>query len=191
MNTFINIKKDFSADTNFWELNPHLIYVDPFSDLYHKDKSKNHEQSSKDMWCILWMSDPDEDTNKYYRIPIVDGQRLKICKNFNPSFNAEDTLIVACKEAYPEVCLTTIERALKAEKEAIDKRAIFLQSAEYNYETMTMLDNAFSKTSKILEQYAKIYEAFVESKKKKIEILGQREQTSREKGRISRTKVNE
>lgn len=182
MNTFINTKKDFSPTTNFWELNPHLMFVKPFSDLYNADKTKNHEQSSKDMWCILWMSDPDEDTNKYYRLP--EDQRFETCKNFNKSFDKDDELTAQCLEAYPEVCLSTIERALRAEREAIAKRALFLQSAVYSYDTMTMLDNAFSKTSKILEQYGKIYEQFVQSKKKSVMILGQREQTAREKKRL-------
>lgn len=179
MNTFVSIRAEYSPTLNFWELNPHMIYVSPFNHLYDRDKSKDRVESSKHMWCIVWMSDPDEDTNKYYRLPTAD--RIDTCKRFNPLFDLEDDLIQTCITAYPDVCLTTIERALKAEKEFLDKRGMFLRNAEYGYDTMTMLDNAASKTSKILEQYDKVYQQFVESKRKSVQVHGGRQLTGREK----------
>jgi len=38
MSSFSSIIKSQSG--NFWELNPHVIYVEPFRDLYDEDKSK-------------------------------------------------------------------------------------------------------------------------------------------------------
>ena len=70
---------------NFWEVNPQLVYIPPFSELYNKDKSKNKEKSSKNMWCIFFMSDPDEDKNKFYRIP--EKERLEISQSFNRNAN--------------------------------------------------------------------------------------------------------
>jgi len=84
MNNFINIKKSTDPTINFWGLNPHLIYMRPYSILYNMDESKNKEDSSKTMYCIVWIIDPDEDTNKYYRLP--EEERIEICKNLQPNF---------------------------------------------------------------------------------------------------------
>jgi hypothetical protein len=182
MNSFINIQKEFKPTENFWDLNPHLIYIKPFSLLYNRDKSKNKTDSSKDMWCILWLSDPDEDVNKYYRLPMED--RLDVCKEFNPTFSEEEDVVATCIQEYEEKCLTTIERAYKQEKEKLVKRAEFLRKAEYNFDTMKGLDDAYSKSKKIWDDYARIEKDFFENKNKTTRIFGGRKQTLRERGQI-------
>lgn len=182
MNSFINIVKEFSPTANFWELNPHLIYVKPFSNLYNNDESPDKNNSSKDMWCILWLSDPDEDTNKYYRLPYED--RIDVCKEFNPSFNSDDELVRECISSYQYVCLTSIERVLKEEKEALVKRAEFLRSVEYNFDTMKALDEARAKSFQLWKNYEKAEKDFLSSKKSDLRIFGNRKMTLREKGQI-------
>ena len=173
MNSFINIKKDFDPSLDFWDLNPHLTYTLPFSKVY---------PNSKFMWCVLWMNDPDEESNKFYRLPYED--RLDACKSFYEDFNSEDELFIECSEAYNTVCLTSIERALKQEKEALVKRAEFLRNTEYNLDTMTALDNAFSKTYNILKNYDKIEKEFLKQKEQDIRIYGNRRQTLRERKQL-------
>ncbi len=185
MNSFITIKKDTNPDLNFWELNPHLIYVKPFSQLYKSDKSKGKVESSKTMWCIVWMTDPDEDVNRYYRLQ--EDLRMDTCKEFHPKFNDNDPLTKECWDAYPVVCLTTIERVLKEEKEFLIKRSEFLRSQEYNFDTMKALDEARSKSKKLMEDYEITEKKFVEAKQKDVRIHGNRQQTAREKGRIKPT----
>lgn len=180
--SFINLKIDTNPNLNFWELNPHLIYVYPYSKLYEEDKSKTKNESSKTMWCITWMSHPDEDVNRYYRLNETD--RLNTCLKFHPSFDMNNEIIKECYDVFPEHCLSTIEKALKGEKEFLIKRGEFLRNAEYNYDTMTALDNAVSKTSKIIEQFDSIYQKFIESKKKTVTLIGGRQQTAREKNQI-------
>ncbi len=182
MNSFINVKKDFNPKENFWDLNPHLIYVKPFSIPYNEDRSSNKEESSKDMWCILWMSDPDEDVNKYYRLPY--NERLDVCKEFNKEFNEEKEIIKDCINAYPEKCLSTIERAYKMEKDQLAKRAEFLAEADYNFETMKSLDHAKGITYKIYKDFERIEKEYFASKKSENRILGGRRASPREKGII-------
>lgn len=182
MNTFINIKKDFSPNENFWDLNPHLIYVKPFSTLYNLDDSKDKIKSSKDAWCILWMSDPDEDTNKYYRLPYQD--RLEVCQEYNPEFDDSKDIIKTCLEAYPEICLTAIERAYKLEKDQLVKRANFLAEAEYNFETMKSLEYAKGNTYKIYKDFERIEKEYFASKKTENRIFGGRKASPRERGMI-------
>ena len=148
---------------NFWEANPQLVYMPPFSYLYSSDKSKDKAKSSKDMWCIFFMSDPDEDKNKFYRIP--EKERLDMLQEvYNPEFDVENELVQECILKYPSLCLTAVERALKDEKDALSKRAKFLASATYDFDTMKDLDNAYSKTSKIYENFEAIEERFLKQK---------------------------
>lgn len=185
MNSFINIKKEFSPSENFWDLNPHLIYVKPFSLLYNRDSSKNKEESSKDMWCILWMSEPDEDVNKYYRLPTPD--RLEICLEYNSGFNIEDPEIIDCIAAYPEICLTAVERAYKMEKDQLVRRAEFLSGVEYTLDALRDLDYAKGMTYKIYKDFDRIEQEYFASKKSETRIYGGRKQSPREKGLIQPT----
>jgi hypothetical protein len=182
MNSFINIKKTFDPTINYWELNPHLIYMKPYSTLYNEDKSKDKTESSKTMWCITWLIDPDEDTNKYFRLP--EDQRLEICKEFHSSFDYENELIQEIMVSYPEDCLTIIERSLRDTKEFIRKRDKFIKTQDYNLSTMKELDDAAAKTIKIFQDYEKIEKQFLEYKSKGVRIKGGRNQTIRESGRI-------
>lgn len=182
MNTFINIKKEFKPDQNFWELNPHLRFVKPFSELYSNDTSKNKVDSSKTMWCIFYLSEPDENINLYYRLEYNDI--LDVCHNFNPKFDEANELIKECINAYPEVCLTVIERTLKITKDLFKKRNTFLKEAPYDFETMTQIDNAIAKTPKMEEEFDKIVQKYNEAKNVEIQVLGQRKLTAREKKTI-------
>jgi hypothetical protein len=182
MNTFINIKKDLKPDVNFWDLNPHLRFVNPFSFLYNQDSSKNKDTSSKHMWCIFFLSEPDENINLYYRLSY--DELIKVCENFNPDFNIEDELILQCVQEYPEICLTVIERLLKTTKDLFKKRNSFLKEAEYNFETMTAIDNAIAKTPKMEEDFDKIVQKYIEDKNKEVQLYGGRKLTAREKKTI-------
>lgn len=189
MNTFINIKRDLDPNQNFWKLNPHLIYMKPFSELYAIDKSKEKVESSKNMWCILWLSDPDEDTNKYYRLP--EDEIEIVCKTFNPKFDRTDELVQECMDTYPEVCLTTVERTLKTTLDLLKRRDKFLKTIEYDLNTMAAIDTAIAKSPKMLEDYDKMYQQFVASKHKGVQLHGGRQQTAREKNQIRPDLSNE
>ena len=105
--SFTNIRKDFDPKQNFWDINPQLTMYKPFSKLYKRDKSKNKEQSSKEMWTIMFLSDPDDMVNKFARIPY--NERLEMLKEeYYPEFDEEDEDIAECLEKYPMECLTAV-----------------------------------------------------------------------------------
>ncbi len=180
MSSFSSIIKSQSG--NFWELNPHVIYVEPFRDLYDEDKSKNKEQSSKDMWCILWMTDPDEEVNKYYRIP--KDERLNICKNFNPAFDPDHPLIQDCLKQYPHLCLTADELAYKLQKDQIIEISTFLSSQEITLETAKDIIDLKSKMPKIYQDFEKVSKMF-EKNKSEQRVFGGRKLTARERGDLT------
>lgn len=181
---FVNIDKNFSEKQNFWDLNPHIIYVAPFADLYTRDKSKNKEQSSKDMWCILWLTDPDEEINKYYRIP--KDERLEICKTFNPNFDPTDIDIEDCLNRYPHLCLSADELAYKDQKDQLIEIRNFLSKQEITLDNVEQVIKLKAMLPKIYADFEKIEKQFVKTKSEN-RIHGGRKQTVRERGGIMPT----
>ena len=178
---FTNIKKEFSQNQNFWDLNPHMIYVAPFADLYTRDKSKDKEQSSKDMWCIFWLSDPDEEINKYYRLP--KDQLLDTCKSFNPNFDPTDPDIEDCLNRYPYLCLSADELAYKQQKDQLIEISRFLATQEISFDNIETLIKLKSQLPKIYQDFDKVEKNFVKVKQQS-RVHGGRTLNQREKGNI-------
>lgn len=176
------IKKDFSPDTNFWDLNPHLIYIEPFNDLYNSDLTEDKFPSSKHMWCIFWLSDPDEEINKYLRTP--EAERLDILKRFNPEFDEEHPIIKECLAKYPYLCLSADELAYKKQKDQLIKIAEFLDNYELNLSTVKELIDLKGKMPKLYTDYERLEKMF-QKNKAETRVHGGRRQTARELGRLT------
>jgi len=180
MTNFTNINKNSSG--NFWDLNPHIIYIEPFHAMYSFDKSKGKEQSSRDMWCVLWLTDPDEEVNKYYRITDKE-EKLEICKNFNPAFDENHPLILEALEKYPHLCLNADELAYKLQKDQLIEISQFLSSQTIDMANIAEIINLKSKMPKIYQDFEKIDKLFQKNKSES-KVWGGRKQTAREKGLI-------
>jgi len=195
MSTLTNIKKDFSPDKNWWELNPQMIIMSPFSKLYDRDKSKGKIKSSKTMWCVFFMSEPDEDINKFYRMPHEQRQQM-LKDTYNEHFDWKERLTEECLDIYPHICLSAVEMSLKEEIDSMVIRAKFItresqdltldKTEIVNGKAFTVRGNALqienirSKTPKLLENYEKIKEKFL-TQKAAAKVKGQRRQTKAEK----------
>lgn len=181
MTGFININKSLSGNENFWHLNSHMIYVEPFSDLYNQDKSKNKEESSKVMWCITWMEDPDEEVNKYYRIP--KDERLLICQKYHKDYDPEHPLIKECLEKYPHLCLDADQLAYKLQKDQLIEISQFLSRQEITLDTVKDIIDLKARMPKIYQDFDKVSKLF-EKNKADQRIFGGRKQTARERNLI-------
>ena len=182
MSSFVNVVSDFSTKANFWELNPQLILMQPFHKLYQLDGGA--EQSSKFMWAVYFICDPDESVNKFFKFGKEGVQEMleeTYFKEESPDWN--NTIYEECLEAYPEMCLTTIQRAFMMKKRALMKRAKYLNEADYNASSMKDLDSAHSKTAKIIEEYDKIEEKFF-AELNKARVKGGREESKSERNEI-------
>jgi len=180
MSKLVVVNKHFTKDSNFWNLNPQLTFMKPFSELYERDKTKDKSRSSTEMWFIFFMTDSDEDENKFYRIPEKERKEM-LLESFLISANEEDELIKRCIEIYPVLCLDSIERTLKEQKDYLVKRSKAITEMDYNFETMKNIDYALGQSLKINTEYAKIEELFQKDKKTSI-IRGGRKMTLSEKG---------
>lgn len=178
---FVNITKTMNGEENFWQLNPHMIYVAPFADLYTRDKTKDKKESSKHMWCVVWMTDPDEEINKYYRIP--KEERLSVCKNYNPSFDPSDPDIEDCLNRYPFLCMSADELAYKEQKDQLIELSSFLRQQPIDLTTVKELIDLKAKMPKIYQDFEKVEKAFIKSKTE-TRVFGQRHLNARERGEI-------
>lgn len=178
MNGFLNINRSHSGDENFWDLNPHVIYVEPFSDLFNNDKSLNKSDSSKTMWCVFWMEDPDEEYNKFYRIP--KNERVDVCKKYYPDFDPDHPLIQECQEKYKHLCLDADQLAYKFQKDQLIQISEFLSKLEISFDNIGEIINLKAKLPKIYQDFDKISKLF-EKNKSEQRIFGGRRQTARER----------
>ena len=179
MNRLIKINKSYDFDKTFWELNPSMIYMKPFSTLYNDDETKDKQISSKQMWYVVFMEDPDEEENKFYRIPEKDRSEM-LKETMLDGINVETDLINECRFQYPSLCLDSIERTLKEQKEHLLRRSKSLTELPYTLDTMKDIDNAYSRNLKIYEDFKRIETLFNQSKKEQT-ARGGRQLTMSEK----------
>jgi len=192
-----------SIHDNFWELNPQLPYILPFRELYERDKTANHQTSSKEMWCIAFHEDPRYD-NKLYRMPL-DNRREAILFYY-PQFDFEDPIIKNCISSYDAHCITPAARAFKEEEISLIKRADFIKTAPYTFDEVSKdkngnpiytrmgtpiitkgtakdLDSMRGNTLKIYKQYEEVKKIF-DDEQGDTRVLGGRRQTIRERGEL-------
>lgn len=182
---FVNITKSMNGDDNFWELNPHVIYVAPFADLYTRDKTKDKIESSKHMWCVVWMVDPDEEVNKYYRLP--KDQLIDTLLSYNKLFDPTDPDIEDCITSYPHLCMSADELAYKDQKDQLMEIRDFLTSQTITIdtplETVEKIIKLKGLLSKVYQEFEKIEKSFIKTKTA-TRVFGQRSLNARERGDI-------
>lgn len=191
----------YYEDANFWKLNPQLPFIKPFNELYKADDSINKDLSSKTMWCITFMCNPDEDENKFFRIPYQQRYEM-LRETYFELFDLEDEIIKKCMDEFPLACLTAPQRALKDEKEVLTKRAEFLKAQAYTLDTYELvpgaggrmnrvtlpgtakqLDTMHKATKTIMDNF-KIIESEFFAEKSKSQLKGNRQESKSEKGEI-------
>ena len=185
---FTNITKSTDPKSDFWKLNPQLQYITPFNKL--KDKFK--KDSSQYMWAIFFMSEPDEDINKFFRHDLEKRR-----ENINNLYQIkwDDPLFQECLEAYPFECMDSVQRALKDEKDSLRGRARLIANTEYTLDktdengkkiigTATQLDRMRKDTAKIYESLEQALLKFSKQKEDEIRVHGGRKQSASEKGQL-------
>jgi hypothetical protein len=186
---FTNITKKTKPEENFWELNPQIQYLTPFNKL--KDEFKD---SSQHMWAIFFMSDPDEDINKFYRYDLE--KRKEQINNFYSKIKWEDPLFIECLESYPFECLNSIQRSLKDELDSLKDRTRLIRHTKLTLDytdpdtgrtikgTTAQIDTMRAKSEKIYEQLEKAQNKFFKQKDEEIRVRGGRAESFSEKGLV-------
>lgn len=174
---FVTVPKPFDPNINFWELNPLIKNVSPFSAVFKTDNGGN--RSSDTMWSVVFMCDPDEDTNIFFRYS--EAERKKHIQDMFPNASLDTQLFEECVQAYPFECMDSIQRSLYDLKNSLRARARFLYSSEYTLETGKDLDIMHKNTKTLYADLQKVIEEFSASKEVDVRIKGGRKESLGEK----------
>jgi len=127
---FIDCTVSDVFENNIYDLNPHLKYIPIYKDIFERDKSKNREKASTEMWSVFILECVDEELNKYIKYNIED--RMQIVKD--KKVNVEDELFIKARERYSIDLMSKAEKTLKDMYAQLDDRADFLKKNPYTVE---------------------------------------------------------
>lgn len=131
-----SIINSFNTNANFWTNNPQLIIL--FEDIYEKDTSSKKERSSKIMWAIALLIDPNDNNsfkNMLYedKLKIIEKNYIKE-KNF--SWIKYDDII----ERYKKYVLSKHEYTLMVMERKLEERLKLLNDTPLTLENIDLLD---------------------------------------------------
>lgn len=151
-------------DNSFWKEFPGIQYHSVFNKLYKSDKTRNKDKSSKLMWAIYLLVNPESnlynDPNKEKTIPET------FLKDPNFKWDKYEDLIYA----YKDVALTTAEKALQNWNELMEMRDKSLKEMykkaleDGDIAGLAGLDKMIANTSKLFADYAKVKKEYEEEK---------------------------
>jgi hypothetical protein len=153
-----------TSDNNFWDINRDLLVIDDFQKLYKADKSRGKEDSSKTMWGIYYVYNPD---SALYNIP---NKLEMIAKDFykDPKFKWDK--IENLVNLYKNSVLSDAERALVSWNEIMvmrDKAIKDLYKLAINdndTDELVKIDKMLALTPKMFDDYKKVRKDFEEEK---------------------------
>lgn len=167
----VSMVKVWNTNENYWVLNPMMLTIKAFKDLYDSDKSKGKADSSKLMWAIVLLIDPNE-ANPWRTTSYSDrGKLIKEDYLRMPKFNWDIPEIVSLIDVYKDKCLTIAEKELLKYEKKLTQRGDFIDKTDYSldyYEedekgkvklkrgTADQLDKMMLNTSKIYEELSEI-----------------------------------
>ena len=139
----LGILNNFETNNNFWKANKQLTIPEEFETFRYNDRSRDKEESSKIMWAIALLLDPD---SKFKRLRLQDRKSL-IAKDFlkNEKFQWEkykDIILF-----YEKLILTPAQRQLAELEGKLDERTEFLNNTPYNEESYEMIEKIRKNTS--------------------------------------------
>lgn len=151
----MSIVNNFSTDANFWDANPMLKLPLPFKELYDEDKSKNKNKSSRIMWAIALVYDPE---SKFINLPLPT-RMLLVRDEFigDTEFNFEDYLDQ--RTMYEELVLTPARRQLVEWNRIMDEKSALLRSMRYTKETWEMIEKMLISNVKLYDELERISES--------------------------------
>jgi hypothetical protein len=147
----------FDTDENFWEVNPQFKIALSFKDLYKGDKSKKRIDSSKMMWFISFVHDPN---STYYNLPLEEKEEV-IGEDYMEDLtyaNRHKNKLEQLIEDYVRLTHSTIDRHLKQWIISLDDRTHFLSTVKYDLDNYKDLDTMAANTPKVFDTFRKIKE---------------------------------
>ncbi len=138
------IVNSFTVTANFWEVNPQLVVV--FKDVYDTDKSKGKVNSSKNMWTIALIYDPE---SKFKNLPLED--RIKIIEeNFCKIEN------IGIIDKYKELVTTPAQRHLIQWNNVMEEKSKLLSTLKYDIDSWEVIEKMLIGNTKLYAELERI-----------------------------------
>lgn len=156
----MNYVDNFNTELNFWDLYPEFKVLNPFKDIYKKDKSKGRRESSTFMWFIALCYSK---ASKYVKLACdgIDGKHYVIGLDFcgDTSYYSKNKVdLDICIDAFINIQYSALERHLKTWDDLLDKRTAFLKQQDYDFNTAEELDKMAIGTKKVYDTIKQIWD---------------------------------
>jgi hypothetical protein len=174
----MRLSKKYELGLSFWEANPQLSKMYPFSELYRPDRTKNKERSSNIAWGIVLFCE-NEKFSAYRRFDEKEREK-RIEHDFGVDFRGKK--VQECIEFYRENYMSEIEKRMYEYDEILKRRQEFLLQSSYDWDISEKIDKSLSMTKKIYEDYESVRERF--EREVSSYIQGGRQLSALEKGEL-------
>jgi hypothetical protein len=174
----MKILNNFEVGANFWIMNPQLRIPEAFAVLHDKDQSKDCRKSSKIMWAIALLIDPD---SKFSNAPYKD--RLKLISN--DYLKKEDFDWDKYKEAityYENMLLTPAKRQVVIWNRKMDEKTVYLDTLTYE-EDSEVIEKLLISNAKLYVELERINKQLEKEESDGV-AHGGREESASERGLI-------
>lgn len=168
----MNIIDSYTPGCNFWELHTHLTAINPFKEIYAKDKSKRKQESSILMWFVAFCYDMESK----FEVLETEEKHSIVGEDFcnNKEFyqdNKED--IDMAKAMYCKLQDTVAKRSLRRWKDKLEERDLFIAGTKFTLDsyndqgrlvkgTADQLDKMLTGTAKLWADYERILKSMSE-----------------------------
>jgi len=160
----MSVVNSFDENQNFWQVNPQLKLMGPFKELYRKDKSRNHKNSSTIMWAIAFRLDPNPE-NRYHKLS-DESKAHNLAKDYLGDENFDWEKYNEEMHFFKDMVLTQAEKSLVVWNEIMSMRdrevKRFYKEAikAKDIGLMIELDKLIEKTTKFYLDYKKVKDDF-------------------------------
>ena len=148
----LGILNNFETNNNFWKVNKQLDIPEEFESFRYNDRSRDKEESSKIMWAIALLLDPD---SKFKRLRLQDRKTL-IAKDFlkNEKFQWEKYKDITT--FYEKLILTPAQRQLMIWEQKLDEKTELMSVTTYDLDNAEMLEKLLASNSKLFTELERI-----------------------------------
>ena len=148
----LGILNSFDTKDNFWKVNKQLVIPEEFENFRYNDRSRDKEESSKIMWAIALLIDPD---SKYKRLKLQDRKNL-IAKDFlkNEKFQWDKYKDII--SFYEKLILTPAQRQLMIWEQKLDEKTELMANTTYDLDNAEILEKLLASNSKLFAELERI-----------------------------------
>lgn len=146
----MSLLTNFELTANFWTLNPMMKIPKVFAELYKKDKSKDHSNSSQIMWAIAMLIDSSESNN--FRNWNEEDRKNLIKSDYLNDESFDFSKYQEIIDEYIKLHMSKLEQELMKQEIKLAERAKFINDTTYDLETADKLDKLLLNTGKLYDQ---------------------------------------